>query len=56
MPGTRCFLPLKTPPVSGQEVVDTGAPIKMPIGPETLGRILNVIGKSIDERGRSTRR
>ena len=42
--------------VRGQEVVDTGAPIKMPIGPETLGRILNVIGELIDERGRSTRR
>ncbi len=37
--------------VRGQEVVDTGAPIKMPVGPETLGRILNVIGEPIDERG-----
>ena len=37
--------------VRGQEVVDTGAPIAMPVGPETLGRILNVIGAPVDERG-----
>tara|TARA_Y100000589_G_scaffold329314_1_gene375504 strand:- start:385 stop:1806 length:1422 start_codon:yes stop_codon:yes gene_type:complete len=37
--------------VRGQEVTDTGAPISMPVGPETLGRILNVIGDPIDERG-----
>ena len=37
--------------VRGQEVVDTGAPISMPVGPETLGRIMNVIGQPIDERG-----
>jgi len=37
--------------VRGQEVVDTGAPIVMPVGPETLGRILNVIGEPVDERG-----
>ena len=37
--------------VRGQEVVDTGAPISVPVGPETLGRILNVIGEPIDERG-----
>ncbi|MGE5548265.1 MAG: F0F1 ATP synthase subunit beta, partial [Solirubrobacterales bacterium] len=37
--------------VRGQEVTDTGAPIMMPVGPETLGRILNVIGEPIDERG-----
>jgi F-type H+-transporting ATPase subunit beta len=37
--------------VRGQEVADTGAPIQMPVGPETLGRILNVIGEPIDERG-----
>ena len=37
--------------VRGQEVVDTGSPISMPVGPETLGRILNVIGEPIDERG-----
>ena len=37
--------------VRGQEVRDTGQPINMPVGPETLGRILNVIGDPIDERG-----
>jgi F-type H+/Na+-transporting ATPase subunit beta len=37
--------------VRGQEVVDTGAPISVPVGPATLGRILNVIGEPIDERG-----
>ena len=37
--------------IRGQEVSDTGAPISMPVGPETLGRILNVIGDPIDERG-----
>ena len=37
--------------VRGQEVEDTGGPITMPVGPETLGRILNVIGDPVDERG-----
>lgn len=37
--------------VRGQEVKDTGDSIKIPVGPETLGRILNVIGEPIDERG-----
>ncbi len=37
--------------VRGLEVVDTGAPISVPVGPETLGRIINVIGEPIDERG-----
>ena len=37
--------------VRGQEVTDTGAPIAVPVGPETLGRIINVIGEPIDERG-----
>jgi F-type H+-transporting ATPase subunit beta len=37
--------------VRGQEVADTGAPITVPVGPETLGRILNVIGEPVDERG-----
>lgn len=37
--------------IRGQEVVDTGDPIKIPVGPETLGRIMNVIGEPIDERG-----
>ena len=35
----------------GDQVTDTGAPIKVPVGPETLGRIINVIGEPIDERG-----
>src|SRR5271167_3548829 len=35
----------------GQEVLDTGKPIAVPVGRETLGRILNVIGEPIDERG-----
>jgi F-type H+-transporting ATPase subunit beta len=37
--------------VRGEKAVDTGSPIQMPVGPETLGRILNVIGDPIDERG-----
>jgi F-type H+-transporting ATPase subunit beta len=37
--------------VRGQEVTDTGEAITMPVGPETLGRILNVIGEPVDERG-----
>jgi F-type H+-transporting ATPase subunit beta len=37
--------------VRGAEAVDTGDPIMMPVGPETLGRILNVIGEPVDERG-----
>ncbi len=35
----------------GQEVIDTGEPIAVPVGRETLGRILNVIGEPVDERG-----
>jgi len=37
--------------VRGQPVMDTGSPIMVPVGPETLGRIINVIGDPIDERG-----
>ena len=37
--------------VRGEKAVDTGGPIAMPVGPETLGRILNVIGDPVDERG-----
>ncbi|MCG2841164.1 F0F1 ATP synthase subunit beta [Sandaracinobacter sp. RS1-74] len=37
--------------VRGQEVADTGSQIRVPVGPATLGRILNVIGEPIDERG-----
>ena len=35
----------------GDEVTNTGAPISVPVGPETLGRIINVVGESIDEKG-----
>jgi F-type H+-transporting ATPase subunit beta len=35
----------------GDEVVDTGSPIKVPVGKEVLGRVLNVLGKSIDGKG-----
>ena len=37
--------------VRGAKASDTGSPISVPVGPETLGRILNVIGEPIDERG-----
>jgi F-type H+-transporting ATPase subunit beta len=37
--------------VRGQGVVDTGEPIAVPVGDETLGRIINVIGEPIDEAG-----
>ena len=37
--------------VRGTEVIDTGGPIEVPVGPETLGRILNVIGEPVDEAG-----
>src|SRR5438094_1631038 len=35
----------------GQQVTDTGSQIRMPVGPKTLGRIMNVIGEPIDELG-----
>src|SRR5215469_12437619 len=35
----------------GQEVIDTGGPITVPVGPATLGRIMNVIGEPVDEAG-----
>ena len=35
----------------GDEVTNTNAPIQVPVGPETLGRIINVVGESIDEKG-----
>ena len=35
----------------GDVVIDTGNPIKVPVGPETLGRIMNVIGEPIDQKG-----
>ncbi|MCJ7597647.1 MAG: F0F1 ATP synthase subunit beta, partial [Methyloceanibacter sp.] len=37
--------------VRGQEVVDTGEPISVPVGDGTLGRIMNVIGEAVDEAG-----
>ena len=37
--------------VRGQPVADTGAPISVPVGDETLGRIMNVIGEPVDEAG-----
>jgi F-type H+/Na+-transporting ATPase subunit beta len=37
--------------VRGQEVVDTGEPIAVPVGDETLGRIMNVVGQAVDEAG-----
>jgi F-type H+-transporting ATPase subunit beta len=37
--------------VRGQEVSDTGAPIRVPVGAGTLGRIINVIGEPVDEEG-----
>src|SRR3990172_7428889 len=37
--------------VRGQEVTDTGLPIAVPVGPELLGRIINVIGDPVDEAG-----
>src|SRR6266478_2668164 len=37
--------------VRGQPATDTGAPISVPVGPETLGRIINVVGEPVDERG-----
>src|SRR5918993_483782 len=32
----------------GMEAIDTGAPISVPVGPETLGRVLNVLGEPVD--------
>jgi len=37
--------------VRGQDVIDTGDAIKVPVGPATLGRILNVVGEPVDELG-----
>jgi F-type H+/Na+-transporting ATPase subunit beta len=37
--------------VRGQEVTDTGEPISVPVGEETLGRIINVVGDPVDELG-----
>jgi F-type H+/Na+-transporting ATPase subunit beta len=40
--------------VRGQEVIDTGAPISMPVGKETLGRIFNVLGETVDNGAQVT--
>ena len=37
--------------VRGQDVTDTGQPIAVPVGDETLGRIINVVGEPVDEAG-----
>jgi F-type H+-transporting ATPase subunit beta len=37
--------------IRGQNVLDTGFPIRVPVGPGTLGRIMNAIGEPVDERG-----
>ncbi len=37
--------------VRSQDAVDTGKPISVPVGPATLGRIINVVGEPVDERG-----
>jgi len=37
--------------IRGMEVVDTGQPISVPVGPETLGRLINVLGEPIDRLG-----
>lgn len=37
--------------VRGQEVTDSGGPITVPVGDATLGRIINVVGESVDEKG-----
>jgi F-type H+-transporting ATPase subunit beta len=37
--------------VRGMKAIDTGAPIQVPVGRETLGRIMNVLGEPVDERG-----
>ena len=39
----------------GMRVIDTGAPISVPVGPETLGRVLNVLGEPVDFPGPSGR-
>src|SRR5437667_1727714 len=37
--------------VRGMKAVDTGAPISVPVGDQTLGRIMNVVGEPVDNRG-----
>ena len=48
----RCVSMLSTDGmVRGMKAVDTGGPIMVPVGPGTLGRVLNVIGEPVDELG-----
>src|SRR5262245_1863275 len=48
----RCVSMLPTDGmVRGVRAVDTGGPISVPVGPATLGRVLNVVGAPVDERG-----
>ena len=48
----RCIAMDSTEGVSrGLKVIDTGVPIQTPVGPETLGRIINVVGEPVDEAG-----
>jgi F-type H+/Na+-transporting ATPase subunit beta len=48
----RCVSMLPTDGmVRGMKAVDTGGPITVPVGPSTLGRVLNVIGQPVDEMG-----
>ncbi len=37
--------------IRGLDVIDTNAPISVPVGPETLGRMFNILGEPIDEKG-----
>ncbi len=47
----RCIAMSSTDGMSrGMEAIDTGAPIKVPVGPETLGRMFNLLGRAIDEK------
>lgn len=46
---TRCIAMSSTDGLTrGMEAIDTGAPIRVPVGPETLGRVFNVLGKTVD--------
>src|SRR5258706_6613793 len=48
----RCVSMLPTDGmVRGMKATDTGGPIMVPVGPQTLGRVLNVIGEPVDEMG-----
>ena len=50
--GVRCIAMDGTDGLTrGQPVKNTGAPIRMPVGEKTLGRIVNVVGEPVDERG-----